>query len=276
MRNCTTPLRDSEADYDLCVHHSRRPRKTSLQARRGSVFQHYGTYAPGGGRAHVVPRSCAWPADEADWQRALYDNTYEGRRLDSIRAAALEAAGNQCLLCSVTATGSLDHFLPRESFPSLSLFALNLIAACDDCNRTKGTAAHTDPARQFVHPYLDPLPLHAPFLRCIPFAGAVLSPEFSIIPCQGVDADLETRLRWQFTKLDLNTLYSDQAVFFFRECHLGWQELAAAENGALVTDLERTLRSATSEFGCNRWKPAFLRGLLEHADFLADPLAYLG
>jgi hypothetical protein len=240
------------------------------------VLEHYDAYVPAGGRAHIVPRSGTWPVQEANWQRALYDDTYENGRLEDIRGAALQAAENRCLLCSVTATGSLDHFLPRESFPALSLFALNLIAACDECNRTKGTAAHADQERQFVHPYFDPLPLDVPFLRCMPFAGAVLSPEFSIIPCPGVDADLHARLSWQFDTLELNKLYSDEAIQLFRGSRRGWRELAEADSSDLVTDIGRSLRSEVSEFGCNRWKPAFLRGLLDHADFLADPLAYLG
>jgi 5-methylcytosine-specific restriction endonuclease McrA len=275
MRNCTTPLRDSLGDYDDCVRRSRGNKRLSLTARRGQVAADYAAYIPGRGRAHLVPRSDTWPEEEKNWQKDLYKLTYEGSRFEDIRAIAFEFADNRCLLCSVGGVGQLDHFLPKESYPALSLYALNLIGACEPCNHTKLSLANADPLRQFVHPYFDQLPLHEVYLVCEPFNGLALSPKYTIVACAGVGPDLTTRMQWQFDTLGLDELYSDEAVKLFRECRHGWRELAEAGGHALLDDIQRALRSATAEYGSNRLKPALLRGLLNDADFMAAPLDFL-
>lgn len=275
MRNCTTPVRDSLGDYDGCVRNSRGPKRVSLTARRAQVAADYAAYVPGGGRAHLVPRSEAWPDQEKTWQKSLYELTYDGQRFDQIRARAYEYADNRCLMCSVGGVSQLDHFLPKESYPALSLYGLNLVAACEPCNHAKLSIANADPLQQFVHPYLDVLPLDEPYLVCEPFNGLALSPEYSIAACAGVDPDLTARMQWQFRTLGLDDLYSDEAVKLFRESRHGWRELAEGGVAALRDDIERALRSAKAEYGSNRIKPALLQGLLDDAGFMAAPLEFL-
>jgi 5-methylcytosine-specific restriction endonuclease McrA len=275
MRNCTTPFRDSLADYDGCVRRSRGPKRLSLTARRGQVAADYAAYIPGEGRAHLVPRSDTWSDEEKNWQRDLYELTYEGNPLEEIRAVAFEFADNRCLLCSVGGVGQLDHFLPKESYPALSLYSLNLIGACEPCNHTKLSLANADPLQQFVHPYFDLLPLDDEYLVCEPFNGMALSPKYTIVACAGVDLDLTARMRWQFETLELDKLYSDEAVKLFRESRHGWRELAEKGGNALLEDIQRALRSATAEYGRNRLKPALLQGLLNDVDFMATPLEFL-
>lgn len=275
MRNCTTPFHDSLADYDDCVRRSRGPKRASLTARRGEVAANYAAYVPGRGRAHLVPRSDTWPDHEKNWQRDLYELTYEGNRLQKIRADAFEFSDNRCLFCSVGGVGQLDHFLPKETYPALSLYSLNLVGACEPCNHTKLSIANANPLEQFVHPYLDLLPLDEVWLVCEPFSGTILSPKFTITACAGVEPDLTARMQWQFQTLELDELYSDEAVRLFRESRLGWQELAAQGGNALREDIQRSLRSAKSEYGSNRFKPALLQGLLDDVGFMAQPSDFL-
>jgi len=43
----------------------------------------------------------------------------------------------RCPLCSQRVVSTLDHHLPKAHFPSLAVSPLNLIPACQDCNKTK-------------------------------------------------------------------------------------------------------------------------------------------
>ena len=276
MRSCPEPIRNSTADYDKCVTRSYRPKKTSLQNRRGSVLAHYGSYPPGGGRPHLVPQSGGWPAQEAGWQRSLYDQTYEGGWLEDIRAAVLGAAKGRCLLCSVSQPRTLDHFLPQESWPSLSVLTANLIAACADCNRNKGALANANLAQQFVHPYLDAIPVTDIFLKCSPVIDGVMSPGFFVEPCEGSDGDLLDRLRWQFATLELDERYREEAIIFFGERKDDWRESAEDSWVTLSQQITRERSAAVRATGCNMWKPAFLQGLLDCQHFAAEPLAFVG
>lgn len=275
MRNSAAPARLAAQDYDLCVTHSRRPKKTSLVARRDDVIGHYQQYRDAGGRAHLVPQSHGWGAPDAPWQISLYDLTYENERLEAIRSDAMWLAEDRCLLCSASRPSTLDHFLPKEAYPALSILSLNLVAACAECNHRKGTSAHADPARQFVHPYLDVIPLDVTFLRATVIAQNVLSPRFEVVGAPGLDDELLERLRWQFGELRLNRAYVAEAMIFLNERRRDWRSLGAIGWATLENAIERERESAVDDTGPNRWKPAFLLGLLESPEFRAAPLAYI-
>lgn len=51
--------------------------------------------------------------------------------------------------------GTADHFLPKSRFPSYSVLPLNLVPACQVCNKGKGSNFPTNPSFQPLHPYLD-------------------------------------------------------------------------------------------------------------------------
>ncbi|MDH6298227.1 5-methylcytosine-specific restriction endonuclease McrA [Agrobacterium fabrum] len=276
MRNCDVPLRSSVADYDKCVGLSRNPKKGGLQNRRPDVTADYATYRNQGARAHSVPQSGNWPLAEAGWQRSLYDETYEGGWLEEIRTEVFKAAKGRCVLCSVFQPRTLDHFLPKESWPSLSVLTLNLVAACADCNRIKGTLANASPGQQFVHPYFDAVPMNEVFLHCSPVKDGVMSPGFSIESCAGMDNDLLARLRWQFDTLELDEMYRDEAMLFFGERKDDWRESAEIDWITLARQIERECSSAAKATGRNMWKPAFLQGLLDCPSFGASPLTFLG
>lgn len=61
----------------------------------------------------------------------------------------------KCLLCHVGEASTLDHFLPKDIFPSLSISYNNLIPACDYCNRTKSKYYSLTKEQQLIHPLFD-------------------------------------------------------------------------------------------------------------------------
>ncbi len=61
----------------------------------------------------------------------------------------------KCLLCHIGEASTLDHFLPKEDFPSLSISYNNLIPACDYCNRMKSKYFSLSKENQLIHPLFD-------------------------------------------------------------------------------------------------------------------------
>lgn len=47
---------------------------------------------------------------------------------------AIKNSNDRCLYCNMGPVGSLDHYLPKEDFPLLSIAPSNLIPCCHDCN----------------------------------------------------------------------------------------------------------------------------------------------
>ncbi|WP_147235265.1 HNH endonuclease [Ruegeria sp. A3M17] len=95
---------------------------------------------------------------------ALYDEGVvksrgEPRRIyDQIKVSARD----ECPYCGgigemgeVGELGTADHFLPKAYFPTYSVMPVNLVPACQVCNKGMGASFPTDEHLQPLHPYLD-------------------------------------------------------------------------------------------------------------------------
>jgi hypothetical protein len=119
--------------------------------------------------------------------------------------------GGICPLCGHRQVGTLDHFLPKESFPSLAVAPDNLVPACSDCNKTKLNHVATLPSEVTIHPYFDDLSddtwLEAKVIQTVP---AALS--FHVARPPGWSPLMASRARHHFELFKLSSLYSAQAA----------------------------------------------------------------
>jgi hypothetical protein len=239
------------------------------------VFESYERYLSNLGRPHLVPRTANWGNRHAEWQRSLFDQTYDRGWLSDVRSEILSLASSRCVFCSTSQPSSLDHFLPKEQYPSLSILSINLIAACEPCNRKKGGWCPDEPNKQFVHPYLEVIPSDQAFIRCRPIASGVLSPKYEVVDSPNIEAGLTARLRTQFERLELDALYQAEAVIYFNERKDVWADVAAQGWDLLEEALEREREPLERLWGPNVWKAAFLSGLHGSPEFRQDPLYFL-
>ncbi|WP_172717324.1 HNH endonuclease [Neorhizobium sp. T6_25] len=66
------------------------------------------------------------------------------------------AANGDCPFCGgVGHVFTLDHYLPKSSFPLFSVLPANLVPCCRDCNTGKSATFGTTAEQQPLHPYLD-------------------------------------------------------------------------------------------------------------------------
>lgn len=68
----------------------------------------------------------------------------------------LVAAGGLCPFCGgLGQVHTLDHYLPKASFPLYSVLPANLVPCCRDCNTGKSNTFSSHIYEQTLHPYLD-------------------------------------------------------------------------------------------------------------------------
>lgn len=60
-----------------------------------------------------------------------------------------------CPLCGQRTVGSLDHYLAQSLHSALVVTPINLIPACNDCNKAKLNSQPKTAAEQTLHPYFD-------------------------------------------------------------------------------------------------------------------------
>jgi len=65
------------------------------------------------------------------------------------------APGAKCPFCGFGHVKTLDHYLPKSTYPQFSVFPSNLIPACNDCNFSKRAGLPKTKGEQSIHPYFD-------------------------------------------------------------------------------------------------------------------------
>jgi hypothetical protein len=117
----------------------------------------------------------------------------------------------RCPLCSQRIVSTLDHHLPKAHFPALAVSPLNLIPACQDCNKTKSEDIPNSPEEETLHPYYDDVEgftwIKARLTEDVPVVV-----EFYVNPPAGCDRILKKRLKHHFKTFKLAALYTSHAA----------------------------------------------------------------
>lgn len=107
----------------------------------------------------------------------LYKKLSEMRRKHKLRA---------CPSCGEDGSpGTLDHYLPKEVFPELSVCFQNLTPMCDQCQGKKGTSyKNASGGKRFFHPYYDDIDDCFFHINITPPYEAPIKFELQIVRCE--------------------------------------------------------------------------------------------
>jgi len=118
---------------------------------------------------------------------------------------------SRCPLCCQRTVGTLDHYLPKSTFPLYSVLPINLIPACIDCNKIKSSKVPTKASEQTIHPYFDNFEddrwLSASHKESNPYTVS-----FSTKPPNSWPSTSKKRLSIHFQTFQLGILYSSHAA----------------------------------------------------------------
>ncbi|ELV3465482.1 HNH endonuclease [Enterobacter asburiae] len=102
-----------------------------------------------------VPDRRIYGVINADVGEALkYYYKSPGKSLSEIDVIRSQYANSLCPMCGSMHRGTLDHVLPKESYPEFSIFTRNLVPACK-CNSFKSNTIANDEGHRMLHPYFD-------------------------------------------------------------------------------------------------------------------------
>lgn len=194
-------------------------------------------------------------------QRAFYKSRSSSGPIQRIRRTPGLLC---CPMCGSQHLGTLDHYLPRESFPEFSILPCNLIPACPHCNSgvKKGIYRGTASPERFIHPYFETL-AKSPIWHVEvqpPFEAARFEPRVagSVPPSDRhkVQFHLEHILGEVF-----QDYVSTQWSLLPGLIH-GWANPSEPITHQWVTtQLARHLRDTAVTSGVNGWRTALLRGV---------------
>ncbi|MEV0058297.1 HNH endonuclease signature motif containing protein [Nocardia sp. NPDC050718] len=199
--------------------------------------------------------------------RSNYNHTYPEKILEGLRNEVIRGAVRRlCPMCGQREASTLDHFLPKEIFPEYSIFPLNLIPACPECNTQKRSYVG-DHQTRLIHAYLDDLS-NCPSVLYSDIEVFDDGPVITFSPNEHLPDSIYTRVKKQFEVLKLSACYSWASVTeliqrsdtFEADYKDGGAELVAAEAREHSEYLSR-------KFGRNYWMASLYEGVSRSRDF---------
>lgn len=139
----------------------------------------------------------------------LYESTLARKRgagrwaYDQIKASAPRGL---CPMCGQRTVGTLDHYLPKETFWTLAITPDNLLPACRDCNFVKRAIVPETEAMQSFHPYFDPADDAQWLFASVRRVGGISAGFHVVDPPEWAD-QRRLRTRNHFTIFGLEKLY---------------------------------------------------------------------
>ncbi|WP_139263641.1 HNH endonuclease [Geodermatophilus africanus] len=202
---------------------------------------------------------------------ALYDNGMVRRRDGRAIYDDLMTAHptQRCSFCGHRTVSTLDHHLPKTVYSALTVVPSNLVPACKDCNKIKGTRTPATATEEPIHPYFEDLEadlwLHA---RVEPLSPATFV--FFVSAPDAWSPTLAARVRNHFFDFELDFFYGALAadeLIGIRGSLIDHFGAGGAEGTArVVVHLQREAASRHSA-RVNSWQTAMYSAMASDAWF---------
>jgi len=126
----------------------------------------------------------------------------------------ISAPNGICPYCGFGHATTLDHYLPKTSFPCFSVLPINLVPSCKDCNTgSKRNKTANTAEQQSIHPYYDhQLIEDKRWLFAEVKKTSPASIRFFVTPPSDWNEIMKQRVKSHFNDFDLSKRYSVQAA----------------------------------------------------------------
>lgn len=111
-----------------------------------------------------------------------------------------------CCYCQYGQATTLDHFVPKELVPALSIDPWNLVPACQQCNHKLQSLYGASAEEQMLHPYA--MPELGRWLYAEIGPGIPTNVTFRAKPDHAMGSVLQERILYEFESLGLGFLFS--------------------------------------------------------------------
>ncbi|MCA8323801.1 HNH endonuclease [Burkholderia cepacia] len=175
---------------------------------------------------------------------------------------------DECPYCGIGEPRTLDHYLPKETYPEFSILPVNLIPICNVCNTSYKGKKFLSAAgrRMFMHSYYDAFPVFD-FLSVKVDVNAKIELKFSSCadPANAAFSQLFAR---HFVELGLGERFIKKSAAEISRKRSSLRRFYAGGNFKKVSrELQREADDLRSTLSGNHWKVALYDGLAKSKDF---------
>jgi hypothetical protein len=268
VRALNLPTIDAEELY-RAVSARRRPQTTArLVGIEAQVFAAYAAYEREAVEDATALEEGDFSISERKDLRGNYTRLGEVSR-DVREELLIGAKRGMCPMCAERTASVLDHYLPRATYPEFSIFPINLVPVCWDCNFLKDENFEEDGEALFLHAYFDSVETEQCLHATVDTSEGVALLDFQIGWPPTIPPHLRRRLVTHFEELKLAALYRAKG-----EQEASIQALQVADQiqaGASAADVRWSLikdrDQAAVVLGTNHWRPVTYDALAASAEF---------
>lgn len=253
-------------EISAAKHPVRRRRMHAARAEVVAAYHGYETAAPEVGELDKAPLT--------DLQKEAMRHAFivETEPMIALRGNLLKRISvARCPFCGISESSTLDHYLPKEQYPELSIFPKNLVPSCAVCNtrkRDRIVDGRTN-VRMFLHPYYDEIPDMVFLTVRTRMEADALILSYRLSRPVGMALRIFRHLQSHFSELDLADRYRRMGLE-----HLGGQYPAlrrAYGPGEYAERVAEKLIEGAEDFeevsGPNYWLALLYRSLAGNEDF---------
>ncbi|WP_147326169.1 HNH endonuclease [Hydrogenophaga borbori] len=189
----------------------------------------------------------------------LYSGKAAKHGLSWIKVIASTADFGYCPMCGSETHKTVEHLLPRKPWAEFSIFSLNLIPSCGNCNSKRGNHANSPTVKhRLLHPYFDSSIL-SKRLHITKISGPYAAPKYEPAVVSGLAPRTRAKVLNHIRKnIDL--------IVYQQYCTNRWSEMqmeakAAGDEAALKKRIDFNATTAPQISGPNSWRTAFFSGL---------------
>lgn len=265
------PIYDQEQIIDDCISNmvdkADSPKSRILASKQTIIdkSKEYDNLATVGKLSSLSPSSNVDGGATKNDMTKLYTNKFAsqnqgGRKYyDKIK---LLAPYGKCPLCGQRLVSTLDHYLPKSSFPLYSITPYNLIPCCSDCNKDKHAIVPSSRIEETIHPYYDDF-TDATWIKAKLIKGDPITFEFYVVKPSNWDDLKYKRACFHFKEYNLNKLYKPYACEKFACVLPGLRKLVASAGKAAAIESIKERIEEERVLQLNTWQAAFYEAILD-------------
>lgn len=168
----------------------------------------------------------------------------------------------RCPFCGLGYASTLDHYLPKNSYPQLSVTPENLVPSCKDCNTGKGSGLPLSAGEQCLHPYFD----HKAFISEQWLFARVatttpLSVTYYVNPPQLWSEISKERVIYHFSSFGLARRYSIEAANEIASRQHHFDEIVEKYGSSILVEMLEGEALSHSKLHVNSWQTALYQAL---------------
>lgn len=204
---------------------------------------------------------------------SLYD--YQSKTIRELRAhitsKQFKTITNTCQNCSINSINTLDHILPKATFPEFSVNPKNLFPCCSECNSYKQSSIEDDNKGRFLNLYIDKLP-DKQYLYVDIKVNKNKELDFHYFlknPKDQIPNDLFSNIEFHYEKLRLLHRFRLHSIEYISELdNKIYEFIKLLPLSSIISSLNDVNEKNKNAYGRNHWKYILESALLNNSNYM--------